>query len=361
MKICAIVGARPQFIKAAVVLRALMAEGHQPFLLHTGQHYDDTLSGVFFRQLDLPEPDIHLGVGSGPNGWQTGRMLMGIEQALMDKPPDAVMVFGDTNSTAAGALAAAKAGFPLAHVEAGLRSFVKHMPEEQNRIIADHLADLRFCPTPTAVRNLEKEGITQNVHLVGDVMAESLKHYIEIAETSATVLSDQGLAPGGYALATAHRAENTKDRQRLTGIFQALLAIAQGGLPVAIPLHPGTRRRLKEIALSLEGLIVLPPLPYLDMLMLIRHARLVLTDSGGVLKEAFWLKTPCVVLREETEWVEMAKTGAVRLAGSRPEAILSACREVTAARSREETSLPADGEQGPGERIARIMSLWDRG
>lgn len=325
IKLVNVVGARPQFIKLAPVLRAI-AEHNQAhpdlpirdILVHTGQHYDYEMSGVFFEELGLKHPDYHLGVGSGSHGAQTGEMLRRIEEVLLTVKPDVVVVYGDTNSTLAGALAAVKLHFPVAHVEAGLRSFNRHMPEEINRVLTDHMSEYLFCPTETAVKNLEREGITRGVYLVGDVMYDALLQYMELAERRSTILRDLGLEPRRYALATVHRAENTDDPARLGGILEGLHRIVASGLPVVAPLHPRTRTAATRYGLSLDGLKVLPPVSYLDMLMLEKHARVILTDSGGVQKEAFFLGVPCVTLRHETEWVETVQTGANWLAGFDP-------------------------------------------
>ncbi|HEC35942.1 MAG TPA: UDP-N-acetylglucosamine 2-epimerase (non-hydrolyzing), partial [Anaerolineae bacterium] len=283
MKIASIVGARPQFIKAAPVSEALREAGHHEFLIHTGQHYDYGMSRVFFEELGIAEPDVNLGVGSGPHGWQTGQMLMRIEKVLLDKKPDWVLVYGDTNSTLAGALAACKLHIPLAHVEAGLRSFNREMPEEHNRVLTDHCSDLLFCPTQTAVDNLAREGITQGVHLVGDTMYDAVLQFAEIARQRSTILQDLGLRPKGYLLATVHRPYNTDDPDRLRGILEAFAEI---GEMVIFPVHPRTRQRMAEFGLSnpqstIGNLQFLEPVGYLDMLVLEQNARLILTDSGG--------------------------------------------------------------------------------
>jgi UDP-N-acetylglucosamine 2-epimerase len=333
MKIADIVGARPQFIKVGPILRAI--EDHnrkhpdrliQEVLIHTGQHYDDEMSHVFFKELELKEPDYNLGVGSGSHAYQTGEMLKRIEEVLMKERPDLVMVYGDTNSTLAGALAAAKLHIPVAHVEAGLRSFNKRMPEEINRVLTDHISDLLFCPTQTAVENLKREGITQGVYLVGDVMYDSLLYNAKLAERKSNILDQLNLKPKEYALATIHRAENTDNLERLRSIFQALEEIAREGLPVIIPLHPRTRKRLAETNLSLNGVYIIQPVSYLEMLLLEKHAKIILTDSGGVQKEAFFFRVPCVTLRGETEWVETVETGWNRLASSDPDQIVCAVK-----------------------------------
>ncbi len=311
MKILTVVGARPQFIKAAPVSRAIQEAGHCQFLLHTGQHYDHGMSQVFFDELALPAPDVNLAVHASGHGEQTGKMLMGIEQVLLAEKPDWVMVYGDTNSTLAGALAAAKLHIPLAHVEAGLRSFNREMPEEHNRVLTDHCADLLFCPTRTAVSHLEREGITRGVHLVGDPMYDAVLMFSERAEQRSTLLKDLGLQDGGYLLATIHRAYNTDDLEVLKNIFSALESIDE---QIIFPIHPRTRARLESAGLTGHAwaggrIHLIDPVSYLDMLMLEQHARLILTDSGGVQKEAYFFAVPCLTLRPETEWVETVESG----------------------------------------------------
>lgn len=357
IKLVNVVGARPQFIKLAPVLRAI-AEHNQAhpdlpirdILVHTGQHYDYEMSGVFFEELGLKHPDYHLGVGSGSHGAQTGEMLRRIEEVLLTVKPDVVVVYGDTNSTLAGALAAVKLHFPVAHVEAGLRSFNRHMPEEINRVLTDHMSEYLFCPTETAVKNLEREGITRGVYLVGDVMYDALLQYMELAERRSTILRDLGLEPRRYALATVHRAENTDDPARLGGILEGLHRIVASGLPVVAPLHPRTRTAATRYGLSLDGLKVLPPVSYLDMLMLEKHARVILTDSGGVQKEAFKLSVPCLTFRDQTEWPETLVAGANRLVPTEPALILSAVHHTPPP--------PRDAkESGPARASATLISL----
>ncbi len=348
MKIVTIVGARPQFVKAAPVSRALRSAGHQEFLVHTGQHYDEQMSALFFRDLEIPEPDVNLGIGSASHARQTGQMLIRIEDVLSREKPDGVVVFGDTNSTLAGALAAVKLHIPVSHVEAGLRSFNRRMPEEHNRVLTDHMSDLLFCPTETAAKNLEQEGILHGVHVVGDVMYDSMLYNIKLAETRSQILRKFDLERKVYALATIHRADNTDDPQRLTTIFSALGKIAQELLSVVVPLHPRTRQRLDALHLSLNGLVITQPVSYLDMLVLEKNARIVITDSGGVQKESYWLRVPCVTLREETEWVETVQSGWNVIAGLDPHRIIKA---VTAA------SPGQTLQQSKGEAAQRIVSL----
>lgn len=305
MNVLTIVGARPQFIKAAVVSSALRAR-HREILLHTGQHYDEALSGRFFQELNLAPPDYDLGVGSGTHADQTSRMLAGIAPVIENERPDVVLVYGDTNSTLAGALAAAKLHVAVAHVEAGLRSFNRRMPEEINRIVADHLADLLFCPSETAAANLAREGITRGVHVVGDVMAAALCRYAS-ARDNGPVLERHGLTRGSYLLATIHRAENTDHDERLRRIVAAFDEI---GELVVFPAHPRAREALARVGWTGGANIrVLDPVGYSEMIELQRHARLVMTDSGGVQKEAYWLGVPCITLRDETEWVETVAAG----------------------------------------------------
>lgn len=326
MKIVSIVGARPQFIKAAPVSRALRPH-HTEVLVHTGQHYDDNMSAVFFQELDIPMPDYNLGVGSGTHGAQTGEMLMRIEQVLLDEKPDWVLIYGDTNSTLAGALAAAKLHIKVAHVEAGLRSFNRRMPEEINRIVADHLSDLLLCPSQTAVDNLAKEGITRGVHLVGDVMADALAFAAERARVHSDILTRLGLNERGYLLATVHRAENTDDETRLRNILQAFAEIDE---IIVFPVHPRTRNQLSTFHLPLSTNVqIIEPVGYLDMVRLEQSAKMILTDSGGIQKEAYWLGVPCVTLRDETEWVETVQAGWNVLAGADPMRIVTAVQEFT--------------------------------
>lgn len=348
MKVVSIVGARPQFIKAAVVSRALR-QRHQEVLLHTGQHYDDLMSDVFFRELGIPLPDVNLGVGSASHARQTAEMLVGIEQVLVQERPDWVLIYGDTNSTLAGALAAAKLGMPLAHVEAGLRSFNRSMPEEINRVVADRLSDLLFCPTRTAVENLAREGITAGVHWVGDVMYDALLASLPIAQQGSNILERLGLEPAGYLLATVHRAGNTDIRENLAAILEGLSAT---GETVILPLHPRTRRAMAGWGIAAgENVRLLEPVGYLDMLILEQNARLILTDSGGVQKEAYWLGVPCITLREETEWVETVAAGWNLLVGTSAERIVEAVRTF-----RPQGERPACfGDGDAGEKIVQIL------
>ena len=337
MKVVTVVGARPQFIKAGPVSRVLR-QHHTEILVHTGQHYDENMSAVFFAELDLPQPDVNLGVGSGPHGAQTAAMLVGIEQVLLAEKPDWVLVYGDTNSTLAGALAAAKLHIPVAHVEAGLRSFNRVMPEEINRVLTDHVADLLFCPSQTAVANLAQEGITRGVHLVGDVMADALAYAAERAPTHSDIVQRLGLVEKGFLLATVHRAENTDNPARLRAILDAFAALDE---PIVFPVHPRTQARIAKLESQLAtrnsqftNLKSIAPVGYLDMVRLMQAARMILTDSGGIQKEAYWLGVPCVTLRDETEWVETVQAGWNVLAGVDTGRITAAVREFVLPESR---------------------------
>ena len=310
MKVLSIVGARPQFIKAAPVSR-MLRERHREVLVHTGQHYDAGMSAVFFEELAIPAPDVNLNIGSGIHGQQTGRMLMAIEEVMLAEQPDWVLVYGDTNSTLAGALAAVKLCLPVAHVEAGLRSFNRSMPEEHNRVLTDHCADLLFCPTQTAVDLLAREGLTRGVHRVGDVMVDALWGHAELARERSTILQAMHLTPKGYLLATVHRPYNTDVPENLRNILDAFADICRlSGQPLVLPLHPRTRKVLDELDLRPPAAVrVIDPVGYLDMLALEQSARLILTDSGGIQKEAYCLAVPCITLRPETEWIETVETG----------------------------------------------------
>lgn len=333
IKIVTIVGARPQFIKAAAVSRAIRNEfAHQvsEVLVHTGQHYDANMSEVFFEELGIPHPKYNLEISGGQHGAMTGRMLEAVEKVLLDEKPAWVLIYGDTNSTLAGALAAVKLHIPVAHVEAGLRSFNMRMPEEVNRIVSDRVSTLLFCPTETAVRNLANEGIVTGVHNVGDVMYDVALYYREQAKRQSTVLGDFGLISGGFALATCHRAENTDDPKRLSEIISALAEISRQ-MPVVLPLHPRTRKLIADNGLegTLGSVIVADPIPFLDMVALEQAARVILTDSGGVQKEAFFYGVPCVTMRDETEWVETVDMGWNKVVGAGYQRILDAVQNLT--------------------------------
>jgi UDP-N-acetylglucosamine 2-epimerase len=333
LKFVTVVGARPQFIKAAAVSRAIVAHNgkktdstFEEKIVHTGQHYDENMSKVFFDELEIPRPDYNLGVGSGTHGEQTGKMLQKIEQVLDREKPGFVIVYGDTNSTLAGALAAAKLHIPVAHVEAGLRSFNRKMPEEINRILADHVSDLLFCPTEVAVNNLSNEGISNGVYQVGDVMYDSILFYAKKAKTIEQKILDQlDLNSKSYYLATVHRAENTDDSDRLRSIFDGFNNISVPECPTLLPLHPRTKKKLSELGLVCSDCVrIIEPVSYLEMIALEQNARVILTDSGGIQKEAYWFKVPCVTLREETEWVETVQSGWNIIVGADDRSIINA-------------------------------------
>lgn len=329
MKIVTILGARPQFIKAAPVSRTLRHHGCTEYLVHTGQHYDHTMSGIFFDELGVPSPDANLGVGSGSHGRQTGKMLAEIEMVLLAQRPDWVLIYGDTNSTLAGALAAAKLQLRVAHVEAGLRSYNRTMPEETNRVVADHLSDLLLCPSQAAMRNLATEGIIRGVYVIGDVMMEALAFASNQAVTHSRVLERLSLAEKKFLLATAHRAENVDNPDRLQSILNAFEVLSETR-PVVFPVHPRTRQAIQALAYQPgQHVHLIEPVGYLDMVRLEQAAALVLTDSGGIQKEAYWLGVPCVTLREETEWTETVCSGWNVLAGASTVRIVEAARRIT--------------------------------
>lgn len=359
MKIVTVVGARPQFVKAATLSAAIAAYRKQggafeEVMVHTGQHYDPNMSQVFFDQLEVPRPKYNLAVGSGSHGAMTGKMLGAVEQILVDEKPDWLLVYGDTNSTLAGALAAAKLHVPVCHVEAGLRSFDKRMPEEVNRILTDHVSELLLCPTQAAIVNLKNEGVTKGVHHVGDVMYDAALMFAKVAGSADEVLARYGLAAKSFMLATVHRAENTDDPQRLDGILSALSNLASEACPVFLPLHPRTRATLKNRGLGplLErnpALKTVEPIPFLDMIVLEQQAKLILTDSGGVQKEAYFQRVPCVTLRDETEWVETVEAGWNQLAGADRARIEQAAATAKPGR-------PID-EYGSGNAAGQVLDL----
>jgi len=360
-RIVSIVGARPQFIKAAAISRAVAEHNKKSpdcaiveKIVHTGQHYDDNMSKVFFHQLQIPHPAYNLEVGSALHGAQTGRMLEKIEKVLAKEKPHWVLIHGDTNSTMAGALAAVKLHIPVAHVEAGLRSFNRRMPEEINRVVADHVSTLLFCPTNTARENLAKEGITKGVHQVGDVMYDSVLFNADLAEQSSTIMERLSLESKSFYLATIHRAENTDDIERMDSILSAFGQIAR---PIMLPMHPRTRKILDEKLSGVSGNVrVIPPVSYLDMLVLEKHARLILTDSGGVQKEAYWFGVPCITLREETEWVELLKAGCNQVVGTDGSKILAAVVRAESAAESESAGNAAE-LYGDGHSSDKIVSI----
>lgn len=404
MKIIHIVGARPQFIKIAPISRAinqrnetigslLSTHNSEPLteiIVHTGQHYDYELSKVFFDELEIPKPDYNLEVGSGGHGEQTGEMLKQVEEVLLKERPDVVLVCGDTNSTLAGALAAAKLHIPVAHVEAGLRSFNKRMPEEINRVLTDHISTILFCPTEAAVKNLKREGFTDIANEgklikfatdftpstrhsrlltldsplvvnVGDVMFDSVLYNLKLAESRSTILEKLELAREDYYLATVHRPSNTDDPKRLRAIFGALSELATK-VPVVAPLHPRTQKALSQcfsnskLSTLSSRVMIIEPVSYLDMLLLEKNAKLILTDSGGVQKEAFILKRSCITLREETEWVETVEAGWNRLAGADPERIVKASQTALAAKEAHGDPEPY-GDGHAAERIVNVLVM----
>ena len=349
-KIVTVVGARPQFIKASPVTNALQGKVEE-IVIHTGQHYDEAMSSIFFSELGMPTPRYNLGIGSGHHGRQTGRMLEAIEAVLLKESPALVLVYGDTNSTLAGALAAVKLELPVAHVEAGLRSFDMRMPEELNRVITDRISKILFCPSVASVANLNAEGIRDGIHEVGDVMADALASARTRAAEESDVLRRFDLEEHGYVLATVHRAANTNDGARLCAILNALSSVSS---PVILPLHPRARARIDELALGAEiggNVRIVDPLGYLDTIRLASSARVVATDSGGLQKEAYWLGVPCVTLREETEWIETVESGWNTLVGADRDAIAAAI--LSAARPALRPILYGDGRAA--ERIARIV------
>jgi UDP-GlcNAc3NAcA epimerase len=353
MRVLSVVGARPQFIKAFAVSRELRPE-HEEILVHTGQHYDEELSDVFFEELGIPEPDYNLGVGSDTHGSQTAAMLGGIEEIIETEEPDVVLLYGETNSTLAGAIAAAKIDPLVAHVEAGLRSYNRDMPEEINRVLTDHASDLLFAPSESAAETLTVEGITNGVYVVGDVMYDSILWARDVAHQESSVLEELELDPGEFILSTVHRAGNTDDPDRLDSIL-AGLAAAQ--LPVVLPVHPRTEKRLQEYGLwekATTELEVVEPVGYLDFVRLLDASERVATDSGGVQKEAFYLDTPCVTMREETEWVETVESGWNVLVGSDGGAIE---RELKKGCSLEGKPTPY-GDGSAAEQIVEVLSNY---
>jgi len=334
MKIVTVVGARPQFIKAATLSRVISSHNSQlgnlsieEKILHTGQHYDATLSNHFFEELDIPRPHFHLNIGSDSQGAQTAKMLEKIEDILKKELPDFLLVYGDTNSTLAGALAAVKLGIPVAHIEAGLRSFNRRMSEEVNRVLCDHISTLLFCPTKTSVKNLQHEGITKGVECVGDIMYDGMLYYQDKA--SNTILDHLHIEPKNYILATVHRAENTDNPARLKAIMQNLGEIAHRYKTIVLALHPRTRKVLSQKKIQLSKQIkVIEPTRYLENISLLKNAKAIMTDSGGIQKEAFFLKTPCLTLRDETEWVETINCGANQLVGTDPKKTSQAIEKI---------------------------------
>lgn len=350
MKIASIVGARPNFVKLAPLSRELRMD-FEEIIVHTGQHYDYELNKIFFDELGIPAPNYHLEVGSGTHGFQTGEMIKRIEEVLREEKPDLVLNFGDTNTTLAGALAAVKLHIRIGHVEAGLRSYDKKMPEEINRVLVDHCSDMLFCPTETAIDNLKKEGVAEGVYLTGDVMVDSLNYCINIAENKSTILDDFDLKPKNYYLATVHRAENTDCPEKLKDIVDAFCEIRN----VVFPCHPRTENCLKQLGLwdRLNDYVkIIDSVGYFDMLMLEKNAKKILTDSGGVQKEAYILGVPGIILRENTEWVETVEDGWNVLTGAKRDDILKAIREFEPESSRRDVF----GKGDASKKITHIIA-----
>jgi UDP-GlcNAc3NAcA epimerase len=360
MRILTVVGNRPQFIKAAAVSRHLRERGEE-VLVHTGQHYDRELSGLFFEELDLPPPDHLLGVGAGTHAEQTGRTMTALEPLVTETDPDAILVYGDTNATLGGSLVAAKAGVPLAHVEAGMRSFVRSTPEEVNRVVADRLSGLLLCSTPTAVENLNREGMGDAAHLVGDVMADVALTFGPAAIRRSEALERLGLESGSYLLATAHRAENVDDPARLERLV-GLLTSASDEAPVVFPVHPRTAARLAatglEARLDQAGVTTIGPLGYLDLTRLLHGAQALLTDSGGMQKEAYLAGVPCVTLRPVTEWLETVEAGWNRCVDLDDQAAVRALRELAPLRDGPAPDAGIYGGGKAGERVATELVAW---
>lgn len=352
-KIVSIVGARPQFVKAAVISRLIKEKYSDKiieYLIHTGQHYDQNMSDIFFEEMRIPEPDLNLEVGSGSHGKMTGEMLSGIEEILIREKPDAVLIYGDTNSTLAGALAASKLHIPVCHVEAGLRSYNKLMPEEQNRIVADHLSTLLLCPTQTAIDNLKKEGVIEGVSLTGDVMLDASLFYRTLENKNSKLPS----LPDNFFLATIHRAENTDSEKRLTSIVHALNDCGKNGI---LPLHPRTKKYLETYNLKFNSNIkIIDPIGYFDMIELESRADFIITDSGGVQKEAYFFEKPCITLRDQTEWVETVFIGWNIIVGANYNKIVDAISGFSP--PKEHPDLYGDGNSGQII-IEELLKLWN--
>lgn len=353
-KIVTVLGARPQFIKAGVVSNSIVQYGGIcEVIVHTGQHFDSNMSDIFFNELGIPRPKYNLDIHGGGHGAMTGRMLIEVENILIQEKPDYVLVYGDTNSTLAGALAASKLHIPVAHVEAGLRSFNRKMPEEQNRIITDHLAEILFTPTKVATQHLLSEGIRPElIHQVGDVMFDAALYYGGIAERCSSVVSKFNVTPKGYVLATVHRAENTDNQERLHEILLGLELMAEKMVEVILPMHPRTKEKAFKYGIKLKKVRVIDPVGYLDMLMLEKNASLIITDSGGVQKEAYFHGVPCLTVREETEWMELVDAGWNRLIPAQAETILDAAKSALISKGKK-VSL-----YGSGDSAHRIVKVF---
>lgn len=349
MKIITVVGARPQFIKAAAVSNIIRKE-HEEILIHTGQHYDENMSKIFFQELGIPKPEYNLEIGSGGHGDQTGKMLIELEKIYLKEKPDLVLVYGDTNSTLAGALCASKLLIPVAHVEAGLRSFNMSMPEEQNRILTDHISKLLFVPTDTASKNLTKEGIINGVYNVGDVMFDAVLHFKNLAKEKSNILEELNLKDKEYILTTIHRAENTNDINRLKNIIEAL---NESGRTIILPLHPRTKKYIADYGLEFnKNVTVIEPVGYLEMLALEMNAQKIVTDSGGVQKEAFFMKKPCITMRDETEWVETVENGWNIVVGTDKIKILDALLKFNAVNEQK----PVFGDGNAANKILKLIN-----
>ncbi|ERI90757.1 UDP-N-acetylglucosamine 2-epimerase [Clostridiales bacterium oral taxon 876 str. F0540] len=351
MKILSVIGARPQFIKAAAVSNILRKE-HTEILVHTGQHYDDNMSSVFFDELQIPKPNYSLGIGSGGHGMQTGSMLIKLEEIYIDEKPDLVLVYGDTNSTLAGALCASKLLIPVAHVEAGLRSFNMKMPEEQNRILTDHISSLLFVPTDAALENLRNEGIDNNVFCVGDVMYDAVKNFTYLAKDKSHIVEELNLQENRYLLATIHRAENTNDIQRLRNI---IIGLNKSEKSIVLPLHPRTKKYIESYDINIGSNVkIIDPVGYLDMISLEMNAQKIVTDSGGVQKEAYFMGKPCITLRNETEWIETVNIGWNVLVGANTNDILNALDKFNP----NENRIPVFGDGTAANKILDILNRF---
>lgn len=381
-KLLTIIGARPQIIKSAAISRAIRAHYSskiREIIVHTGQHYDERMSAIFFEELQIPKPDYNLQVGSGKHGEQTAKMITGVEEILEKEKPDYLIIYGDTNSTLAAALAASKIHVPIVHIEAGLRSYNKKMPEEINRILSDHVSTYLFPPTETGYGNLVKEGFKTNqlppftmdtpgIFNVGDVMYDNTLYFVEVAEKKSSILADHQLTKKNFVLATLHRNTNTDDATALNSIFRAFEEIATVyNIIIVLPLHPRTRKQMEvllepELTRKIESnprILLLPPVSFLEMVQLERHARVVLTDSGGVQKEAYFLKTPCIIMRSETEWVEIVENGAAILSGASTEQIVAAYAHFENRPDITYKNIYGDGSAA--EKILEILEQGNRG
>jgi len=367
VRLVSIVGARPQFIKIAPLLRSFERQNGvgdeyvENIIVHTGQHYDTGMSEIFFEELSIPRPTVNLGIGSGPHGRQTGQMMEKIEEVLVQMTPSMALVYGDTNSTVAGALAAAKLNIPIAHVEAGVRSFNRYMPEEINRIVVDHISELLLAPTPTAMENLNREGVFDRAVLTGDIMYDSVLFNRKLAEKHSDVLESLGLEANSYGVVTVHRAENTENANRLEKLLKTFNDIAGSTLRLVFPMHPRTAELLPSKFPSWSPhprLQIIEPIGCLDMLCLVNNARVILTDSGGLQKEAFFLGCPCITLREETEWVETIQGGGNILTGVDPEMIRTAVSDLGSRPNNNGSGSQAEASQfGDGRAADKIREI----